>query len=178
MKSMQTNTNATDNQEFLFLRLKKRTRFTKDSNPIEPRENETLFSNVLNEMMNDILHDQEMNDLLDNCLSSNGGIFNQIVTSDQMPPSTEQIYKEMANPKEEDLNRLREQQVYTNNLKELTGNDDDDIVRKTCFLDKKFTDMLEYMLEDTLFNLMEEATYEEFDLMQAPKIYIRKDQLK
>ena len=25
------------------------------------------------------------------------------------------------------------------------------------------------------FNLMEEATYEEFDLMQAPKIYIRKD---
>ncbi len=36
--------------------------------------------------------------------------------------------------------------------------------------------MMEYMLEDTIFNLMEEATYEEFDLMQAPKIYIRKDQ--
>lgn len=50
-------------------------------------------------------------------------------------------------------------------MKELTGNDDDDIVRKTCFMDKKFTDMLEYMMEDTLFNLMEEATYEEFDLM-------------
>ncbi len=38
--------------------------------------------------------------------------------------------------------------------------------------------MLEYMLEDTIFNLMEEATYEEFDLMQAPKIYIRKDQIQ
>jgi len=25
--------------------------------------------------------------------------------------------------------------------------------------------MMEYMLEDTIFNLMEEATYEEFDLM-------------
>jgi len=44
-------------------------------------------------------------------------------------------------------------------------------------MDKKFTDMLEYTLEDTIFNLMEEATFEEFDLMQAPKIYIRKDQI-
>jgi hypothetical protein len=35
--------------------------------------------------------------------------------------------------------------------------------------------MIEYMLEDTLFNLMEESTFNEFDLMQAPKIYIRKD---
>jgi hypothetical protein len=26
-----------------------------------------------------------------------------------------------------------------------------------------------------MFNLMEEATYEEFDLTQPPKIYIRKD---
>ena len=32
------------------------------------------------------------------------------------------------------------------------------------FLDKNFTDLMEFMLEDTLFNLMEEATYEEFDL--------------
>jgi len=57
----------------------------------------------------------------------------------------------------------------------LTGNEKDDLIRKTQFIDKDFTDMIEYMLEDTIFNLMEEATYEEFDLMQAPKIYIRKD---
>ncbi len=134
MKSMHTNVN--ENQEFLFLRLKKRTKFTKDNNPIEPRENETLFSNVLNEIMNDILHDQEMDALLDNCHDTNGGIFNMIVTSDQDPPSTEKIYTELPNPKDEDLNRLREQEVYTNNLKELTGNDDDDIVRKTCLRDR------------------------------------------
>ena len=42
-------------------------------------------------------------------------------------------------------------------------------------MDKKFSDMMEYMLEDTIFNLIEEATYGEFDLTQAPKIYIRKD---
>jgi len=46
------------------------------------------------------------------------------------------------------------------------------------FLENNFVNMLEFMLEDTIFNLMEEATYEEFDLTQAPKIYIRKDDAK
>jgi len=46
----------------------------------------------------------------------------------------------------------------------LTGNEDDDLQRKNLFLDGKFQNMVTYMLEDTLFNLMEEATYEEFDL--------------
>ena len=73
---------------------------------------------------------------------------------------------------------MADQPVYIENLKELTGNDEDDILRKTCFMDKKFTEMLEYMLEDTIFNLIEEATYEEFDLTQAPKIYIRKDKVE
>ena len=129
--------------------------------------------------MNDILHDSEMDALLDNCHQVSGGIFNQIVTSDQDPPSTDRIYNMEGDEEEDRLEApkdvVTEQAVYRNNLKELTGNDDDDLVRKNCFLDKNFTNMIEYMLEDTLFNLMEEATYNEFDLMQAPKIYIRKD---
>jgi len=173
MKSMHTNTHASDSQEFLFLRLKKRSTFVKESNPIEARENETLFQNVINEMMNDILHDKEMDQLLDNCFETSGGIFNQIVTSDHEPPSTNKIYQEVKEP----AMGLKDLKVYRNNLRELTGNEDSDIDRKSYFLDKQFTDMLEYMLEDTIFNLMEEATYEEFDLMQAPKIYIRKDQI-
>jgi hypothetical protein len=56
--------------------------------------------------------------------------------------------------------------------------DDQEIFRKRMFMEKPFVDLLEFMLEDTLFNLMEEATYEEFDLTQAPKIYIRKDDPK
>ena len=43
------------------------------------------------------------------------------------------------------------------------------------FMQEPFVDLMEFMLEDTLFNLMEEATYSEFDLGQPPKIYIRKD---
>ena len=192
MKSLHTHTHMSDVQEFLFLRLKKRSKFVstsiiiftlivfyiqqkKEYNPIESRENETLYQNVINEMMNDILHDKEMDELLDNCFETSGGIFNQVVTSDHEPPSTNKIYKDLPEPQISQIGN--ELQVYRNNLKELTGNDDHDIDRKEYFTDKLFTDMLEYMLEDTMFNLMEEATYEEFDLMQAPKIYIRKDQI-
>ena len=147
----------------------------KEDNPIELREQETVFENVLNEIVNSVLNEREMNQLLDNCHQTQGGIFNQIVTSNAKPPSTDNIYRNATF--DDSNNTCQELPVYTNNLKELTGNDDNDILRKNCFMDRKFVDMLEYMMEDTIFNLMEEATYEEFDLTQAPKIYIRKDQV-
>jgi len=66
--------------------------------------------------------------------------------------------------------------VYEENLRELTGVDDDELFRKWMFMQEPFVELMEFMLEDTMFNLMEEATYEEFDLTMPPKIYICKDQ--
>lgn len=129
-------------------------------------------------MVNDILNDGEMDELLDSCGLASGKIFNQVVTSEQDAPSTERLYKKLPDPDKAQLGAAAELDCYQNELKELTGNEREDLNRKTCFIDREFTDMIEYMLEDTIFNLMEEATYEEFDLMQAPKIYIRKDQLE
>ena len=77
--------------------------------------------------------------------------------------------------------RNQNQPIYEEELKVLSGIDldseggDAELFRKRMFLENNFVGMIEYMLEDTLFNLMEEATYEEFDLTQAPKIFIRKD---
>jgi len=48
--------------------------------------------------------------------------------------------------------------------------------RKRMFLQEPFVELMEFMLEDTVFNLIEESTFEEFDLTQAPRIYIRRDQ--
>jgi hypothetical protein len=64
---------------------------------------------------------------------------------------------------------------YEDQLKQVTAVDETDLFRKRMFLDKPYTELMEFMLEDTLFNLMEEATYEEFDITQPPKIYIRKN---
>lgn len=65
--------------------------------------------------------------------------------------------------------------VYEDELKEVSGVDDSELFRKRMFLQEPFVELMEFMMEDTLFNLMEEATYEEFDLAQPPQIYIRKD---
>jgi len=64
---------------------------------------------------------------------------------------------------------------YENQLREVSAVDDSELFRKRMFMKEPFADLMEFMLEDTLFNLMEEATYEEFDLTQPPKIYIRKN---
>jgi hypothetical protein len=64
---------------------------------------------------------------------------------------------------------------YENKLRAVNAVDDPEIFRKRMLLNKPFTELMEFMLEDTLFNLMEEATYDEFDLTQPPKIYIRKN---
>lgn len=66
-------------------------------------------------------------------------------------------------------------EVYEEEIKEVTGVDDSELFRKRMFLQEPFVDLMEFMMEDTLFNLMEEATYEEFDLTQPPQIFIRKD---
>lgn len=68
------------------------------------------------------------------------------------------------------------QAVYEEHLRDVSGVDDDELFRKRMFMQEPFVELMEFMLEDTMFNLMEEATYEEFDLTQPPKIYIRKDQ--
>ena len=109
-------------------------------------------------MVNDILNDNEMDDLLDACGETSGKIINQVITSDQDPPSTERIYTKLPEPMKTEILPLRERNVYQNELKELTGNEDEDLRRKMNFMDKDFTDMIEYMLEDTIFNLIEEST--------------------
>ena len=66
--------------------------------------------------------------------------------------------------------------MYEEHLREVTGAEEDELFRKRMFMQEPFVELMEFILEDTMFNLMEEATYEEFDLTQPPRIYIRKDQ--
>jgi len=67
-------------------------------------------------------------------------------------------------------------EAYEEELKEVTGVNNDELFRKRMYMQEPFVELMEFILEDTVFNLMEEATYEEFDLGQPPRIYIRKDE--
>lgn len=130
-----------------------------------------MIENIINEAMHDILEGSEFNGLLDECSSAKAGLYNTSITN-QAEPALEDDLVQLA-PSEDPVNKPTI--VYEEEIKELADVDNSELFRKRMLLQQPFVDLMEFMMEDTLFNLMEEATYEEFDLTQPPQIYIRKE---
>ena len=132
------------------------------------REGESLIENIMNEAMNDILESDEFDKLLDDCSQAKAGIYASAITNHGIPSTesvaldTERERGQIEETKEVFLNRPGA--AYEDELKEVSGMDDSELFRKRMFMQEPFVELMEFMLEDTLFNLMEEATYEEFDL--------------
>ena len=125
------------------------------------------MENIVNEAMHDILESAEFDRLLDDCSTSRAGLYAKAI-NDEGEPASEDL---QAQPVSDDDAR----QAYEDHLREVSGVEEDELFRKRMFMQEPFVELMEFILEDTMFNLMEEATYEEFDLTQPPKIYIRKD---
>ena len=139
------------------------------------RRGESLIENIVNEAMNDILESDAMDKLLEECTTANAGLYSAAITN-QAEPAEEDKQMELQGDQHVGGPQLADQlAVYEENLREVTGVDDDELFRKRMFMEEPFVELMEFMLEDTMFNLMEDATYEEFDLTMPPKIYIRKD---
>ena len=139
---------------------------------VENREGETLIENILLEAMHDVLEGDEIDKLLDDCSKNPPCIYGVNIDNYDSPGfGTLNLGYQSSTTKY--VNQYQE--AFESDLMRSSGMNEQEIFRKRMFLDKPFVDLLEFMLEDTIFNLMEEATYEEFDLTQAPKIYIRKD---
>jgi hypothetical protein len=132
------------------------------------RKGESLIENIVNEAMHDILESEDFDKLLDDCSTSRAGLYMKAVNNEGEPASEDLLGEPVSG---EDARH-----AYEEHLLEVTGADEDELFRKRMFMQEPFTELMEFILEDTMFNLMEEATYEEFDLTQPPKIYIRKDQ--
>lgn len=174
-RSVHTTTNVLDSSEYLFLRLRKRSKISKILLGADVRRGESLIENIVNEAMNDILESDAMDKLLEECTTANAGLYSAAI-SNQAEPAEEDKQMELAGEEHMGGPQLADQlAVYEENLREVTGVDDDELFRKRMFMEEPFVELMEFMLEDTMFNLMEEATYEEFDLTMPPKIYIRKD---
>ena len=132
--------------------------------------------------MDEVLEDESTNSLFDKLEEEPIGTFQML---DEHDPAT---YTDLASSLEEvkefkDTSSLNtvgwiEQFRYEPFEKEIqvfTGLGEDELFRKRVLLDPRYTNLIEYMLEDTMFNLMEEATYEEFDLSQIQRTYIKKE---
>ena len=143
------------------------------------REGETLIENIVNEAMHEILESDEFDKLLDDCVTAKAGLYANTITDEAEPSQEDLICQDnsieiLKNDKmQQSFNKPAA--VYEEELKEVSGVDDNELFRKRMFLQEPFVELMEFMMEDTLFNLMEEATYEEFDLTQPPQIYIRRD---
>jgi hypothetical protein len=147
---------------------------------LENRETETLVENFCLEALHDILEGEDLFKALNECEQRPTCLMSTHITNEQ-PPGFNVLARDLP-PAEDSEMEFRNQNSahYEKELKTVSGlglvdGGETEIFRKRMFLENNFVDMVEYMLEDTLYNLMEEATYEEFDLTQAPKIYIRKD---
>lgn len=137
----------------------------------DARRGESLIENVVNEAMHDILESADFDKLLEDCTSSRAGLYLHAINNEAEPEAVEDVVTDDRRDQGEDTARA----VYEKHLREVTGVEEDELFRKRMFMQEPFVELMEFMLEDTMFNLMEEATYEEFDLTQPPKIYIRKD---
>ena len=146
----------------------------------ELREGESLVENIVNEAMHDILESDEFDKLLDESNKAKAGIYASAIT-DQAAPAEEDALIEKDERKDHSMSRdqihlNKPGQAYEEELKEVSGVNGEELFRKRMYMQEPFVDLMEFVLEDTLFNLMEEATYEEFDLGQPPRIYIRRDE--
>ncbi len=63
--------------------------------------------------------------------------------------------------------------VFEEELKGRTGEDEDEIYEKRLMIQPHMKGFASEILESTLFNIMQEATFEEFDLFVPPKTFIR-----
>lgn len=177
-KSLHTNTAMPETSEYLFLRLKKRSKIvsyffahiikTKMQLGADVREGESLIENVVNEAMHEILESDEFDKLLDECGVAKAGLYSNSITNEAEPSMEDALMEEqeskikLNNTMQQTFKKLAP--IYEEELKEASGVDDAELFRKRMFLQEPFVELMEFMMEDTLFNLMEEATYEEFDL--------------
>ena len=86
--------------------------------------------------------------------------------NEENPPTSEDITTYLLEPQKllDPKEQTYDYPPFEKEIKSITELEDDQLLKRWLLLDQRYWNMIEYMLEDTLFNLMEEATYEEFDL--------------
>ena len=148
------------------------------------REGESLVENIVNEAMHDILESDEFDRLLEESNQTKAGLYASAVTDEAAPAEEDLDQSEETKGQAQGgqtieadvVRRNKPGPAYEEELKEVAAVNSEEIFRKRMYMEKPFVELMEFVLEDTLFNLMEEATYEEFDLGQPPRIYIRRDE--
>lgn len=168
-RSVATNTNVPEVSEYLFIRLKKRAKITKMHLGADLREGESLIENIVNEAMHDILESDEFDRLLDESNQAKASVYEAAITNEAAPAEEDLNLTEEKKQSQGDLSQdvvhlNKPGEAYEEEIKDVSGINSEELFRKRMYMQKPFVELMEFILEDTVFNLMEEATYDEFDL--------------
>ena len=136
------------------------------------REGESLIENIVNEAMHDILESDEFDKLLDESNQAKAGIYESAITNEAAPAEEDTQYVEEVKRYGSSISAMQPNHVHLNKpgeayeeeIKDVSGINGEELFRKRMYMQKPFVELMEFILEDTVFNLMEEATFDEFDL--------------
>lgn len=134
-----------------------------------------MFENIFVEAIHEVLDSDEIDKILDGGSTASPYNIYDMSIDNQKPPTCQQVLP-IENPDTSQITWTEYYEPFEQLIKNVQNMSSEEIEKKR--LSQHTGDLIQFMLEDTLFNLMEEATYEEFDLTQAPRIYIQKDKQK
>lgn len=133
------------------------------------REGESLIENIVNEAMHDILESDEFDKLLEESNQTKASVYEAAITNEAAPAEEDlklgEEHKKSAGNISQDVVHLNKPgEAYEEEIKDVSGINGEELFRKRMYMQKPFVELMEFILEDTVFNLMEEATFDEFDL--------------
>lgn len=126
------------------------------------------MENVLRDAISEIFEDDSLENLLEKIEEEPSSLFALMDNSE--PPSCKYLSDHLHD--EEEKEGLENQ--YNQMIRDVNDCSEHEIERKRMFLDKNFILFVESILDSTIFNIMQETTYKEFDLCSPPKTYIKK----
>ncbi len=134
---------------------------------IENRE-ECLLENIIGEMISDILEDSEVTEVIERLDDQPTRLYKMLNNS--KPPDCTYLNKELLTEEEAEsvAEKIEEEIREVNNMSEI------ELERKRMFMEPDTVGFFESIVDSTLFNIMQEATFGETNLSHPAKTYIRK----
>jgi len=165
--SQKNNEGEKNNIESLFLGIAKKPLFKLLSESCHKRD-ESFLENILIDMIKSCLDDP----LIEQTMSriDNLPIYTTEVTDNDPIPEEKEVKNEFEIRRDELINKEKEEVNLLNSCPF------EELDRKIMFLNDDIVSMVEGIVDNTLFNIMEEATHNDYNLLKPPKTYITKQQ--
>lgn len=153
--------------EYLYLRIKKK--------PVlreiykaggEMITDEPVLENVMTSMIKEILDDTCLDEMAKRMDQQPTALYPEF--DNDNPPGINDLSKDLV---EEEKGT---EKLFEKFIKEANACDEKELDRKMLFLNEDYVRFTESILDNTLFNIVQEATHGECDLMKAPRTYIAK----